>query len=181
MGLFENLSLFENLMIRLGFVRVRRVLEGLRIIKNDAERIAAGYEIFGFKYTDVLEHAIVHGNFDPTRVSLDKAIIAYRKSAEAMLGVPCRPIERGESFTITEGRVRGGHGIRTNMRPISPPPSGSHIEADRSELLTSIYCAYHGCDGLWHVFLNGEDIHRTKELFDRDIFVATLKAKILGA
>jgi hypothetical protein len=88
MGLFENMSLFENFMMRLGFVRVRRVLEGLRIVKNDAERIGAGYEIFGFKYTDVLEHAIVHGNFDPTRVSLDKAIIAYRKAADAMLGVP---------------------------------------------------------------------------------------------
>jgi hypothetical protein len=174
MGLFENLSLFENLMIRLGFVRVRRVLEGLRIIKNDAERIGAGYEIFGFKYTDVLEHAIVHGNFDPTRVSLDKAIIAYRKAAGAMLGVPPRQPEENPNHRKQEPPIPMPSPARADGKRIK------HIEADRSELLTSIYCAYHGCDGLWHVFLNGEDIHRTKELFDRDIFVATLKAKILA-
>ena len=87
MGLFKNMNLFENLMMRIGCVRTRRVLEGMRTVKNDAERIAAGYVIFGFKYIDVLEHEIIYKNFDPRRASIDAAIIAFRTIADAGLEI----------------------------------------------------------------------------------------------
>jgi hypothetical protein len=128
MGLFENISLFENIMIRLGFVRVRRVLEGLRIIKNDAERIGAGYEIFGFKYTDVLEHAIVHGNFEPTGMSLDKAIIAYRKAAGEMLGVPPRQPEEKPNHRKQEPHIPMPSPARADGRRIK------HIVGQRGQI-----------------------------------------------
>ena len=37
---------------------------------------------------------------------------------------------------------------------------------------------YTGCDHLWHVTLNNEDVYSTKDEYKRDMFAAELKVRI---
>lgn len=111
------MSLFERFMLWAGFVRTRLVLKGVHVIDEHAVRCAVGYEIFGRKYQDILEHEIIHNNFDPTLVSVEEAASALRKTAEAFRRIAFNvPV-------LTEGKIKSGVKARTNTKPNQPPPS----------------------------------------------------------
>lgn len=151
------MSIFEKFMLWLGFVRTKRALKGVRVIHEPTVRCAVGYEIFGRKYLDLLEHEIMHNYLYPTMARLEDlgAAIAFHKTYEAYrtraageyvsnVLIPGINDAVGDGVTLnapasaplTEGEMKSAVKVRKNTMPNQPPPSPAGKPDRRNKMKT---------------------------------------------
>lgn len=82
------MSLFERFMLWAGFVRTRRVLDGLSGLKETSWRISVGQHIFGRQYLELVEQHVIRDPLDPSRVVFEDDALAFFRACEAMQKLP---------------------------------------------------------------------------------------------